>query len=371
MAPSEDAAADTDNKKCKYCKSNVDKAGVKCNSCKIVYHQSCALRISGLIVLSGCKALILCAACGVAAKKEEVNKAVCEATLAKNEEIMALKAQLSQHNQGTQLDIAEMYKKIHGEITAMEKNLVKKMESLYKATPDGNIYIPVPAPANRDGPYTNPTTPTPETNNDIGIKISQKSAVAAPVAPVEIRATRKSSLSKDIPTRVKENAVNVNKINAKSVNDQAGFAGTPKQQRTENQPDQQNEQTADKNGTWETVRRKRRLPEQPRPKPIQGCNENSRLKGVEKQSFLFVSGLNREVTSNDLKSFITDTFNCQCICEKMKTRKDKHKSSYKVQVPFNARERVMAADMWGKGISINHFLHIRRRPYVWENRVDT
>lgn len=45
--------------KCKSCKSTVQ-TGVKCISCKWMFHSSCALRVSGLKVLSGSKSIVQC-----------------------------------------------------------------------------------------------------------------------------------------------------------------------------------------------------------------------------------------------------------------------------------------------------------------------
>ena len=95
MAPSDDDLSDADAKKCKYCKSNVEKIIIKCNTCKGVYHQSCALRITGLVVLSGSKNLISCATCAKVTRETEIQTAINDALKTKEAEINLLRSQIS------------------------------------------------------------------------------------------------------------------------------------------------------------------------------------------------------------------------------------------------------------------------------------
>lgn len=53
-----------------------------------------------------------------------------------------------------------------------------------------------------------------------------------------------------------------------------------------------------------------------------------------------MSGLVYDITAGDLKTFKSNTFNCQFLFEKMKTRKGKYKSFFMVQVPFSENDFV-------------------------------
>ncbi|KAG5862542.1 hypothetical protein JTB14_003878 [Gonioctena quinquepunctata] len=95
MASSEEDASEAAEKKCKYCKNGVEKVCVKCYTCKVKYHHSCSLRLTGMLVISGSKSLIQCPTCAKNGRDEDVNKAVKEAIMPKDQEIEALKYKLA------------------------------------------------------------------------------------------------------------------------------------------------------------------------------------------------------------------------------------------------------------------------------------
>lgn len=99
---------------------------------------------------------------------------------------------------------------------------------------------------------------------------------------------------------------------------------------------------------------------QSRPAPIKGEMDIFNMKIAEQQCCLFLSGLNPNTTSEQVKECIDETFKIDCKCEKMKTRKDKFKSSFKIYIPVDSKNKVLSGNMWGRGIVINHFLHLRR-----------
>ncbi|XP_044745937.1 uncharacterized protein LOC123307619 [Coccinella septempunctata] len=113
-------------------------------------------------------------------------------------------------------------------------------------------------------------------------------------------------------------------------------------------------------GEWNLVGHKRKTSKRSRPAPIKGELEKFNLTVAENQCCLFVSGLNPDVVAQEVKEYIDETFNIKCKCEKMKTKKDKFKSSFKIYVPVDSKDKVMNGSMWGKGIIVNHFLHLRR-----------
>lgn len=113
-------------------------------------------------------------------------------------------------------------------------------------------------------------------------------------------------------------------------------------------------------GEWNLVGHKRKTSKQSRPAPIKGELEKFNLTIAENQCCLFVSGLNPDVDAQKVKDYIDETFNIKCKYGKMKTKKDKFKSSFKIYVPVDSKDKVMNGSMWGKGIIVNHFLHLRR-----------
>ncbi|KAL3281433.1 hypothetical protein HHI36_004641 [Cryptolaemus montrouzieri] len=110
---------------------------------------------------------------------------------------------------------------------------------------------------------------------------------------------------------------------------------------------------------WREVVKKRN-PKQTRPVPIKGAMDKFSLTIAEQQSCLFLSGLDPDIEPEEVKEYIDTTFKMSSKCEKMKTKKDRFKSSFKVYVPTDSKQQVLNENMWGKGIVINHFLHIRR-----------
>ena len=134
------------------------------------------------------------------------------------------------------------------------------------------------------------------------------------------------------------------------------------------------EKNTDKGGKWNVVRNKGRsrqqysntvktdLPRIPRPTPVKGSNDIFSLKVAERTSFLFLSGLHSSISADEVKNFIESNTHKKCSCEKMKTKSDHKKSSFKLEVLTEVRAQIMSPDLWGPGVIINHFLHLQRRP---------
>lgn len=119
---------------------------------------------------------------------------------------------------------------------------------------------------------------------------------------------------------------------------------------------------------WQDVR-KRKYPKIGRPLPVRGGMEDDfQLSVAKKTSFLFLSGLAQDTTNEQIINYIKNKLDIDCKCDKMKTRKDYHKSSFKLEVPVEGKVKIMSPDIWGKGVVINHFLHLRRRPLYTERQ---
>lgn len=123
---------------------------------------------------------------------------------------------------------------------------------------------------------------------------------------------------------------------------------------------------ADNEEGWTKVTRKSRKTNQPtkniRPEPIKGSNTTSSiLKAAQVKSWIFLTGFdpttNEDMIINHLKN---NDFGEGCICEKMVTRKDKTKSSFRLGVPQDRRDAIMSANLWPCGIMVNHFINLQR-----------
>lgn len=95
MAGDDTASLVADEKRCKYCKSNVEKSFVKCLVCKVYFHSSCALRITGQRVASGSKNQIICGAVCANTVMEHDLQLASKVIDGKNEEIAELKVAIN------------------------------------------------------------------------------------------------------------------------------------------------------------------------------------------------------------------------------------------------------------------------------------
>ncbi|KAL3282600.1 hypothetical protein HHI36_005775 [Cryptolaemus montrouzieri] len=98
---------------------------------------------------------------------------------------------------------------------------------------------------------------------------------------------------------------------------------------------------------WKVIKNKRhnkKLPTLNRPQPLKGTNNEKQhlLKIARRMSTLFVSGLAPEMGANSLAEYLKEKQLYEgCTCEKMKTKKDNHRSSFKLTVHFNSRDKYM------------------------------
>lgn len=125
---------------------------------------------------------------------------------------------------------------------------------------------------------------------------------------------------------------------------------------------------SDGNYGWKTVQRRKKAAEYPmqkRPQPIYGKKPTSDLEVARSPAYVFISGFKPEISEARLEEHIKGVTGIETKCLKMKTRKQDFKSSFKVEVPRDGKQKIMNPEIWGNGIVVNHFLHIRRR-VVWK-----
>lgn len=100
-----------------------------------------------------------------------------------------------------------------------------------------------------------------------------------------------------------------------------------------------------------------------RPEPIRGSNgAESILKVAQKTATVFVSGLDPDTEAQTILDYLGGQgLGDRCICEKMKTVKQKKYSSFKLVVPLERKAEYMSASVWPKDVVVNHFQNLQRR----------
>lgn len=140
-------------------------------------------------------------------------------------------------------------------------------------------------------------------------------------------------------------------------------------------PDVQAKENEDRG--WKT-QKKRGFNRKVRPAPVQGNkDEETTLKVATKSpkySWLFLSGLSEDSTTQEVQSYLKDNGVETCIIEKLRTKRQ-HVSCFKMGIPEENEPEVMAADFWPKGLFINKFLnlkhlvpHLQRRGEMGQNQ---
>lgn len=130
-----------------------------------------------------------------------------------------------------------------------------------------------------------------------------------------------------------------------------------------------NDDDAREDSKWTTVvNRKNKyksmdLPKPRRPEPLKGTNNNTTaLKAAQRMSFLFLSGLSPEITSEAVVEYLKENnLHGNVTCERMKTKKERYRSSFRLVVPYSVVEKYFDADLWPTGITINHFQNLQRQ----------
>nr|CAI5818493.1 unnamed protein product [Callosobruchus analis] len=117
---------------------------------------------------------------------------------------------------------------------------------------------------------------------------------------------------------------------------------------------------------------RKRTTKNARPKPCIGSNESECApKAAQKFSAVFLSGFEASLQSTKIIEHLKDhQLDKHCVCEKMKTRKEKFYSSFRLSVPQDKKDEIMPPSLWPQGIVINHFRNLQRRNYSGPQTVD-
>ena len=81
---------------------------------------------------------------------------------------------------------------------------------------------------------------------------------------------------------------------------------------------------------------------------------------AENYSWLFVSGFAPETEPQDILNYLkSNNINRKCACEKMKTKNDKVRCSFRLGVPESLEKEINNGDMWPTGTIINNFMNVQ------------
>lgn len=130
--------------------------------------------------------------------------------------------------------------------------------------------------------------------------------------------------------------------------------------------DKQNERGPNTQGDemeigWQVVQRKSKIR---RPEPTKGTNENvTQLNVAASRSlaWIFLSGFESNTTEEQIINYLKENGFDGCTCYRMRTKRDRVRSSFKLSIPIQKRNAIMSPELWPSGIIINHFLNLQRR----------
>lgn len=367
MASVEDVPSNRESKECKYCNKSVEKSYVKCTNCKLVYHLSCASRITGLLVISGSRGLILCPSCEKNSRQIDVNKQIDAAIADKEMEIKDLKQKIAELETKTMLgNFMEVMKRME----IMEESLTNKVSAL---TIVGEKMAMDPAPPNgreqqrkktdnrnkSDRAQSSSARETTTTNQAVqSVEILNREHLTRKGQNIDTTSTafspKNGSTSMAQQTDDNHLDANVKELSEVDVDNNGKTnqksAGSIIEKETET------------DGNWKRVsyRKTKRPTKSNRPQPVQGCNNETNLKIAQRLAFLFVSGLASDVNEQDVVGYLNSQSLKLVECQKMRTKKEKYRSSFKLTVHYQDREKFLDPAVWPKQVVVNHFMNIQR-----------
>lgn len=127
----------------------------------------------------------------------------------------------------------------------------------------------------------------------------------------------------------------------------------------------------DDHDSWQLVTsRKGKLGQANRPVPIRGCSViQSTLSVAKRRSWHYISGLAPGTTEEQLKGYMEDQLKIGVyVCQRLKTRRD-DMGSFKVEIDWDDKQKMMNPENWQKGISVNFFINLRRRPTTGQKKL--
>lgn len=82
---------------------------------------------------------------------------------------------------------------------------------------------------------------------------------------------------------------------------------------------------------------------------------NVHLRAVSKYSYLYVTRLEKDITTDSILTYLTENKFMDAVCDKMKPKRSEIYSSFRISVPSHRLESLKNPELWSEGALINHF----------------
>lgn len=90
---------------------------------------------------------------------------------------------------------------------------------------------------------------------------------------------------------------------------------------------------------------------------VYGSVENTTIKGATQYSHFHVTGLEPDVSEEDVKNYLKAKDIDNIKCSKMIAKRPEEYSSFKLSVPFVYKEQIKSSDTWPLYVRVNPFLY--------------
>lgn len=88
---------------------------------------------------------------------------------------------------------------------------------------------------------------------------------------------------------------------------------------------------------------------------------SSQFKAADIKIPLFISNVNKEVSSQHICEYIQSKAQVTAIIEKINMKQEKPYNAFKISIPKQKVEMLLNEDFWPDGVTFRHFVHLRRR----------
>lgn len=343
--------------KCAYCKRNIAKISVKCNSCTKVFHNSCGLKISKC-----CDQKFAISSTGEKVNyNSDMNTAVgtdlqvktpsnlIDKDSGRQELLFKIIAELESKNSILEENIELMNYKI----SILEDNITKKdslitqlNKKLNKQTNAGNGNNAKVQQSDRD---RHTVTDAPEAT----VLSTYTAEICEARSPLAEAPTMSKIVNKNKTPEIKSmnKKILIKKDQDPPLNKQVSLSTSVDIKNISFDGEVNNE--------WKKVSRKRNR-KSSRPALVTGTFSGpSAVEGIKKYKALHVTNLKPNTAAEDLTTFLKQNFS-EVICKPIKSRFPNSYSSFKVLIPTGENDKVMIESNWPNRSTV-HYFHQRKR----------
>lgn len=331
---------------CFHCDKKVV-SSVKCKKCEHLFHPAC-LQQASAAKKAVCKHV----------PAEESSNLKCDEEIQSNDltEIRRMYQELSRKY----ISLEHSYQALREKVDKMEKNIPEN-QKVQSSLQDSKFSAKQPA-----------TSRLSRTRQKSAVSATTASAASSAAEPKlgEHQQNKQKTPSKSAVVDVPASESKQNDTPAPDSPDDVVFIDQseffPGVSPKENKQKAQEKPEEVKETDWQVVQRKSKAR---RPEPTKGVRENVTQLSVaapRSQAWFFLSGFGPNTSPENILQYLMENGLQNCLCFKMKTKKDKWRSSFKLAAPANKKKEIMSPDLWPSGIIANHFLNLQRRLTVRE-----